>query len=77
MTSSSAPDTQTQGKKAKGGDVKEELDIHYLMDDMKKDIIQTYRIIDDPSQLEGKEVIEVLQVSFKNIIIISLLFLSL
>ena len=33
------------------------------MDDMRKDIINTYRIIDDPQQLEGKEVIEVLQVS--------------
>lgn len=31
------------------------------MDDMKKDIILTYSIIDDPQQLEGKEVIEVLQ----------------
>lgn len=36
------------------------------MDDMKRDIMQIYKIVDDKNdmqQREGKEVIEVLQVS--------------
>ena len=54
----------------KPGEQKEEQDlgdnIHFLMDDMKKDIMQIYKIVDeknDMQQREGKEVIEVLQVS--------------
>jgi hypothetical protein len=34
------------------------------MDDIKKDIIQVYKVVGDPSALEGKETIEILQVSF-------------
>ena len=33
------------------------------MEDMKKDIIQVYKVVGDPSALEGKETIDVLQVS--------------
>lgn len=31
------------------------------MDDIKKDIIQVYKVVGDPSALEGKETIEILQ----------------
>jgi hypothetical protein len=30
------------------------------MDDIKKDIIQVYKVVGDPSALEGKETIEIL-----------------
>jgi len=39
------------------------------MDDIKKDIIQVYRVVGDPNALEGKETIEILQVSIFTITI--------
>lgn len=60
--------SQTTVKKPKPGDPPEELNIHFLMEDIKKEIISVYRIIGDPSVLEGKETIEILEVSKTNFI---------
>ena len=34
-----------------------------MMDDIKKDIIQVYKVVGEVNALEGKETIEILQVS--------------
>ena len=61
--SASAPSSS----KKKNSDEDQDLNIHLLMEEIKKEILQVYSYTDnhmDPAALEGKKTIEILNVSF-------------
>ena len=67
LSQSSAAQTAAAAPKKKygqsGNDEEPEANIDFLMDDIRKDIINVYKVIGDPNVLEAKQTIDILQVS--------------